>query len=75
MFMIVSPDDSQVYELNTGLLKKEISYIHELIAYASLDLVDVSEWGTNNMYLRCIDKFNEYNINCLITPGSKYCLT
>jgi hypothetical protein len=79
MFMIVSPDDTQVYELNTGLLKvysylikkKEISYIQELVAYASLDLVEASEWGTNNMYLKSVDKFNEYSINCMITPGSK----
>jgi hypothetical protein len=68
--MIISPDDTQVYELNTGLLKKEISYIHELIAYASLDLVEASEWTINNMYIKTVDKFNEYSINCLLTPGS-----
>ena len=37
-----------------------------------MDLVDASEWGNNNMYLRVLDKFNEYTINCLITPGSKF---
>jgi hypothetical protein len=45
--------------------------LHELVAYASLDLVEASEWGTNNMYIKTIDKFNEYSINCMITPGSK----
>jgi hypothetical protein len=24
------------------------------------------------MYIKTVDKFNEYNINCMITPGSKY---
>jgi hypothetical protein len=41
-----------------------------LIAYAALDIVESTEWSTNNMYMKTVDKFNEYNINCMITPGS-----
>jgi hypothetical protein len=45
--------------------------LHELIAYASLDLVESTEWSSTNMYMRTVDKFNEYSINCMLTPGSK----
>ena len=52
------------------IIQKEITYVHELIAFSSLDLVDSTEWSNNNMYLKNLDKFNEYSINCMITPGS-----
>ena len=56
MFMIVSPDDCQVYEMKLKKYKKEINYIQELVAYASLDLVDNQEWnsGNTNMNLKKI---------------------
>ncbi len=69
MFTIISPDDVQVYELNTGMLKKDITYIHELIAYASLDLVENVEWNNQNAYLKTVDQFNEFSINCFLTSG------
>ncbi|MCQ2817015.1 MAG: hypothetical protein MJ252_07095 [archaeon] len=69
MFMIISPDDSQVYEMKTT--KKEITYIHELVAYSSLDLIENSEWTTNTMNLKQVDKFNDFSINCFVSPGSK----
>ena len=75
--MIVSPDDIQVYELNTGIMKvnplliqKDISYFHELLAFASLDLAETGEWASTNMHMKTIDKFNEYYIYCMVTPGS-----
>ena len=67
--MIVSPDDCQVYETKITSYKKEINYMHELIAYASLDMVELSEWQTNNMYMKQVDKFNDSIIHCFVTPG------
>ena len=69
MFMIVSPDDCQVYEKKIPSYKKDINYMQELIAYASLDMVETEEIKTNNMYLKQVDKFNDYLINCFVTPG------
>lgn len=68
MFMIVSPEDSQVYEVRLSG-EKEITYFHELISYSSIDLVEAAEWTTNTMYLKTVDRFNEMLINCFITPG------
>jgi len=78
MLMIVSNDDTKVYELNTQLLKdkdnktkKDLSYLHELIAHASLDIIESTEWTTTNTYLKNVDKFNEYIVSCFVTPGSR----
>ena len=73
--MIVSPDDCQVYEAKIPIIEngkpkaKEINYKDELIAYASLDMVELSEWQTNNMYLKQVDKFDDSIIHCFVTPG------
>ena len=73
MFTIVSSENHQVYEINTGLLsKKEINCTHELILFASLDLVDTIESNSNNMFLKTVDKVNEYSVTCMITAGSIY---
>ena len=74
--MIISPDDSQVFEMKDPRSNKiqdgkDHTYLQELIAYASLDAVDKMEWGDSRMYSKTIDRFNEYTINSFITPGSK----
>lgn len=69
MFMIVSPDDCQVYEKKIPTIKGDPNYMQELIAYASLDMVDSKELETNAMYLKQVDKFNNNTIHCFVTPG------
>ena len=72
MFMIVSKDDYPVFELNLPNLVKKKDYVqlHDFILHASLDVVDIIQWNTNNMYLKQIDKFNELSVTCLLTPSS-----
>ena len=69
MFMIISPDDCQVYEMKSQS-KKDVSYLQELIAYSSLDTVEGEEWNTTNMFLKNPDRFNDSIINTFVTPGS-----
>lgn len=69
MFIIVSPDDIVVFQLYTTLIKKEISYMHELIAFASIDMIELLENNNNNMFLKGVDKFNENNVTAFITAG------
>lgn len=69
MFIIVSPEEVVVYQLYTTLIKKEITYLHELISFASLDCIDNVEYSNNGMFLKTVDKFNEYTVTAFITAG------
>ncbi len=69
MFLIISPQDKVVYQLYTNLIKREITFIHELISFASLDLVDVLEQNKESMYVKSVDKFNENIVSAFVTAG------
>jgi len=69
MFLIISPEDIVVYQIYTNLIKKEITYIHELISFASLDLIEINEPTTNSMFLKTVDKFLDYNVSAFSTAG------
>lgn len=69
MFLIISPEDTVVYQLYTSLIKKDVTFIHELIAFSSLDLVDISEQNNTNMYVKSVDKFNENIVSAFVTAG------
>lgn len=67
MFLIVSPKDAVVYQLYTHLIKREITYLHELITFSTLDSVNL--FDGNNMYVKSIEKFNEYYVSAFATAG------
>ena len=69
MFLIISPEDVVVYQCYTNLIKKDITFIHELIAFASLDLIDLSELNNSSMYIKLVDKFNESQVSAFVTAG------
>lgn len=69
MFIIVSPDGSVVYQMYTNLIKKEVTFLHELIAFASIDIIENQESVSTNMFFKSADKFNEYNVTAFVTAG------
>ncbi|XP_065188539.1 trafficking protein particle complex subunit 2-like [Sycon ciliatum] len=81
-FAIVSPNDTPTFEAEFNkeqskfgsadkpdIKKDEYSHLHQFIAHAALDMLDDVMWTTPSMYLKSIDKFNEWSVSAFITAS------
>ncbi|KAI8616085.1 Sedlin [Chytriomyces sp. MP71] len=88
-FAIVGTRDNPIYELdlptpasssapNTSLKRDSVSdqkHLSQFIVHSALDIVEESMWGTNQMYLKVVDRFNEHHVSAYVTPsGAKLML-
>ncbi|KAL9650807.1 hypothetical protein ABK040_001857 [Willaertia magna] len=70
-FVIVGKEDRPIYELEISTAKRtDQSQLKQFVLHASLDVVDEMQWSTNALYLKTIDKFNEYTIYGFVTGGN-----
>ena len=73
-------DDNNVLNITT-LMTTQNNY--DFILNASLDMVEAQQWvptasahlGQANMYMKNVDRCNDMNVSCMLTPGnSKFLL-
>jgi hypothetical protein len=75
-FVIVGKEDSPLYELEFSTSSSrptkednESQTLKQFILHASLDVVEELQWKDQSLFMKNIDKFNDYTISCFVTAG------
>ncbi|KAI8970290.1 mbp-1 interacting protein-2a [Mycotypha africana] len=81
-FAIVGATDNPIYEtelipssrssafMDAHRQRDDHKHLNQFIIHAALDVVEEFQWSTNAMYLKSIDRFNEFFVSCFVTAGN-----
>ncbi|KAI0544586.1 Sedlin [Xylaria curta] len=79
-FVIVGTQDNPLFEHEFGTSKAggdgqarfpdQARHMNQFIVHSSLDIVEEVQWGTGQMYLKCVDRFFNNYVSCFLTGGN-----
>ncbi|KAI1405862.1 Sedlin [Hypoxylon fuscum] len=79
-FAIVGTQDNPLFEHEFGTSKQggdgqsrfseQARHMNQFIVHSSLDIVEEVQWGSGQMYLKCVDKFFNNFVSCFVTGGN-----
>ncbi|GAW11171.1 hypothetical protein ANO14919_005130 [Xylariales sp. No.14919] len=79
-FVIVGTEDNPLFEYEFGTSKaggdgqarfpEQARHMNQFIVHSSLDIVEEVQWGTGQMYLKCVDRFYNNYVSCFLTGGN-----
>lgn len=62
-YFVIVNNNKPIYEYP---LEDKHRYLKQFIAYSALDIIDEMELTTTSMYLKTIDKFNEWTVYAFV---------
>ncbi|KAI1268263.1 Sedlin [Xylariaceae sp. FL1019] len=79
-FVIVGTQDNPLFEHEFGTSKaggdgqahfpESSRHMNQFIVHSSLDIVEEVQWGSGQMYLKCVDRFFNSYVSCFLTGGN-----
>ncbi|KAI9491999.1 putative trafficking protein particle complex subunit 2 [Zychaea mexicana] len=75
-FAIVGATDNPIYETDiipssrSSSLIDSSRHLNQFIVHAALDVVEEVQWGTQAMYLKSVDRFNEQYVSAFVTANN-----
>ncbi|EMR65370.1 hypothetical protein MGN70_011661 [Eutypa lata] len=79
-FVIIGTQDNPLFEHEFGTSKQggdgqarfseQARHMNQFIVHSSLDIVEEVQWGTGQMYLKCVDKFFNNYVSCFMTGAN-----
>eukprot|EP00930_Biecheleria_cincta_P060202 TRINITY_DN45896_c0_g1_i1.p1 TRINITY_DN45896_c0_g1~~TRINITY_DN45896_c0_g1_i1.p1 ORF type:complete len:158 (-),score=27.59 TRINITY_DN45896_c0_g1_i1:23-463(-) len=71
VLIIIGKDDSPIYEadLSSDGHREDSPHLDQFIISAALDIVDETVWTTSSMFVRVVDKFNDFHVSGYCTAG------
>ncbi|KAK7751590.1 TRAPP subunit [Diatrype stigma] len=79
-FVIIGTQDNPLFEHEFGTSKQggdgqarfseQARHMNQFIVHSSLDIIEEVQWGTGQMYLKCVDKFFNNYVSCFMTGAN-----
>mmetsp|Transcript_27809 Transcript_27809/g.54668 ORF Transcript_27809/g.54668 Transcript_27809/m.54668 type:complete len:144 (+) Transcript_27809:85-516(+) len=71
VLIIIGKDDNPIYEadLSSSGTREDSPHLDQFVIHSSLDLVEELVWTTSSMFLRVVDKFDDFHVSAYCTAG------